>query len=286
MFSSKLGHFRGCGRRYANYSVKDGAVHRGRHFSGLGIETANYFRNVATSHRGVAWVLAFGREGDEELLSIRRAFAGSFQPVLVTLFQNWNHDFFRGSGIGRAFEDDQLAGAQVGRDGLGGVGNVAEVGFVVFVQRRRDADNDGIHFGDAGVVRRSFEAFGAGFLNFAGQDADNVRSALGQGRNFALIDIKACDLNLLLGIKQSQRQTDVAKTDDGDTGLTFLNLRQKVRDGIASGSGIRCLRHKLSFPILARQVPASSRWGEWISFSEFAALVEYFQQFTVTAVTD
>ena len=87
----------------------------------------------------------------------------------------------------------KLAGAQVRRNGFGGVGDVAEVGFVILVQRGGDADDDGVHLGQPGIVRGGFEALGAGLLNFAGQDADDVGTALGQGRDLALIDIEAGD---------------------------------------------------------------------------------------------
>ena len=98
--------------------------------------------------------------------------------MLVALFEDRNHDFFGGAGIGRAFEHYKLAGAQVRRDGFGRVRDVAEVGLVILVQRGRDADDDGVHLGQLGIVRGGFEALGAGLLNFAGQDADNVGTAL------------------------------------------------------------------------------------------------------------
>ena len=144
--------------------------------------------------------------------------------MLVPLFQDRNHDFFGGAGVGGAFEHHQLTGAQVRRDGLGGVRDVAEVGFVILIQRRRDADDDGVHLGQAGIVRGGFEALGAGLLNFAGQDADDVGAALGQSRDLALINIEAGDPELLLGIQQGQGQTDVAEADNGDSRLTSFNL--------------------------------------------------------------
>ena len=123
----------------------------------------------------------------------------AFKPVLVSFFQDRDHDFFSGAGVGGAFEYHQLARAQMRRNGLGRVRDVAQVGLVILIERSGNADDDGIHLCQAGVVRGGFEALGAGLLNFAGQDADNVGATLGQGRDLARINIEARHPHLLLG---------------------------------------------------------------------------------------
>ena len=117
-----------------------------------------------------------------------------------------------------------MTGAQMRSNGLRRVRDVAQVGFVILVQRRRDADDDGIHLGQARIVRRRLEALGAGLLNLARQDADDVGPALGQGRHLALVDIEAGHPKLLLGVEQGQGQADVAQADDGDARLPLFDL--------------------------------------------------------------
>ena len=90
------------------------------------------------------------------------------------------------------------------RNGLGRVRNVAEVGFVILIQRRGNANDDGIHVSQAGIVRGGLEALGAGLLNFAGQNTRNVSLALGQSRNLALINIETRYSQLLLCKKQPE----------------------------------------------------------------------------------
>src|SRR5208282_4921480 len=109
-------------------TAEDGAIERGCDCAGLGIESANHFRNIVTSHLGVAGILALGREHDPDLVVGGCSLAGSSQAGLVFLFENRNQDFFRGARVGSALEDDDLTSAQIGRYGVSGVGDVAEVG--------------------------------------------------------------------------------------------------------------------------------------------------------------
>jgi len=63
----------------------------------------------------------------------------------------------------------------------------------------------------AGHSEVASNPFRAGLLDLAGQDADNIRSALGQGGDFALIDVETGNPKLLLGVQQGEGQTDVAQ---------------------------------------------------------------------------
>ena len=49
-------------------------------------------------------------------------------------------------------------------------------------------------------------------------------------RDFALIDVEAGDPKLLLGVKQGERQTDVAQADNGNARLTLFNLVFQLRN--------------------------------------------------------
>ena len=120
---------------------------------------------------------------------------------------------------------------------------------MILIERRGDADDDGIHLFQAGVVRSGFEALGAGVLNFAGQDADNVGATLGQGRDLALINIEARHPHLLLGKQQGEGQADVAQTDNGDSRLTSFNFGFQIRNSGGGGYWRRSchLRHGFRF---------------------------------------
>ena len=154
---------------------------------------------------------------------MRRLVASSFQSGLILFLEDRDHHFFRGAGVGRALENDQLSGAQMGSDGVGGVGDVAEVGLVIFVQRSGDADDDGVHRGELRVVGGRGEALCFGGLNLFRSDAVDVGTALGQRIDFAGIDVEAGHLKFLLAVQQSQRKADVAQADDADAGLALLN---------------------------------------------------------------
>ena len=94
---------------------------------------------------------------------------------------------------------------------------------MILIQRRRNADDDGIHVSQAGIVRSGLESPGAGLLNLAGQNTRNVSLTLGQRRNLALINIETRYSQLLLRKQQSKRQTDVAQTNNSDSRLTSFN---------------------------------------------------------------
>src|SRR5208282_5730636 len=231
----QLGHLRGRGRGDGNGAAEDGAIECGSDFAGLRIQSANYFRNVVARHRGVAGVLALGRERDPDIAVAGCSLAGSFQAGPVLLFENRNQDFFGGAGIGGAFEDDDLTGAQMGGYGMSGVGDVAEIGLVIFVERRGDADDDRIHGGDLRIVGRGFEAVRLGRRDFLRSDAENVGAAVSQGIDFSLIDIKTCDGKLLLAVEQCQRQSNVAEADDADLSLARSNAAFQISKQGGSG---------------------------------------------------
>src|SRR5208282_6927922 len=116
----------------------------------------NHFWNIVTRDLGVAGILALGRKRDPDIMVAGCALAGGFQLGLVFLFENRNEDFFGGPGVGCTLEDDDLAGAQIGRDSVGGVGDAAEIGLVILVERRGDADDNRVHGGDLRIVSRGF----------------------------------------------------------------------------------------------------------------------------------
>ncbi len=94
----------------------------------------------------------------------------------------------------------------MGRKGVCSIGNEAEVRFVILVERSGDADDDGVHLIHAGVVGGGGKALRVGSPDFLCADAVDVRSALGESVDLALIDVEAGDLKLLFAEQQGQGQ--------------------------------------------------------------------------------
>src|SRR5215467_4236464 len=107
----------------------------------------------------------------------------------------------------------------MGSDGFARLRDKAKIRFLVFIQRRRNADDDSVHLREQPVVRGRFETVCASFLDFRGRNAVNIRTTLHERGNFALIDVESGYLELLLDVEQSQGKTDIAKADNGHAGL-------------------------------------------------------------------
>jgi hypothetical protein len=100
---------------------------------------ADDFGDVGGGELGVAGILAFRGIDDEDLRSDLEA--GGFDA---------GDDFLLGgAGVGGAFKAEDLADAEVGDHGVEGVGDEAEVGLEVFVERRGDTEDDGVAVLDA-----------------------------------------------------------------------------------------------------------------------------------------
>ena len=106
---------------------------------------------------------------------------------------------------------------------MSGVGDEAEIGFVVLIQRSGDADDDGVHFGDVGIVRVGGEAVRFGSLDLLGRDTVDVGTALGEGIDFAGVDVEPGYRKLFFAIQQSQWKADVSQADDAYAGLMLVD---------------------------------------------------------------
>jgi len=99
---------------------------------------------------------------------------------------------------------------------------------VILVERSGDADDDGVHLNQAGIIGGCGEALLFGFMDFFRGDAVDVRSALGEGFDFTAIDVEAGDGKLLVAEQQGQRKSHVAEADDADACLALLDLVLKL----------------------------------------------------------
>ena len=109
------------------------------------------------------------------------------------------------------------------------VRDVAQIGIVILVQRRRDTDNDGIHLLQPGIIAGSAEPLCSRRLNLGGRDTKDVRAPSLQSGNLALIDVEPGDGKLLLGIEKRERESDVAESDYSDARSFLFNLGLQFR---------------------------------------------------------
>jgi len=150
--------------------------------------------------------------------------AGYFEIKPIAGFETGDYQLFGCAGVGGAFEDDELAFLDVGRDGFDGAGDVAEVGLVVFVQRSGDTDDDGVHLGNVGVVGGRAEAGFPGLLDGLWKYADDVGAAAVELCYFGGFDVEAGDAEAFVAEEEGEREADVAHADDADAGFAGFHF--------------------------------------------------------------
>ena len=110
------------------------------------------------------------------------------------------------------------------RDGFDGAGDIAQIGLVILVQRRGDADDDRVHRGDLRVVGRGAKAGLLRLANHFWQNANNVGAAGIERVNLVGCNIEAGDAKLLPAEQQRQGQPDISHPHNADAGLTRSDL--------------------------------------------------------------
>jgi len=152
----QLGHFSDGGAADADGAAEDGAIHGGGEIRGGLAASADHLGNVVAGDGVVAGVFALrGKDYvDAGLVSA----ASNLETVGVSLFEERDHDLFSGAGVSGALKHDELALMDMGGEGANGAGDEAEVGLVVFIERGGNADDDGVHLRDFGVVGGGGEA--------------------------------------------------------------------------------------------------------------------------------
>src|SRR5208337_750698 len=144
--------------------------------------------------------------------------------MLVAALEDGDEHFFGSTGIGRALENDQLSGAQMGRNGLGCVSDVAEIRLVILTERSGDADDDRVHAGDLRVIRSGGETMRPRRLDLRRGDAIDVRPAGLKNIYLLLVNVETGHGKRLLAEEQRQRQADIAHSDNAHLGSTRLDF--------------------------------------------------------------
>lgn len=197
-----LGNF---GRRDGDDSLNRLLVEIAGKLGRFGIEPTDDLGCVGDAVLRIAGVDPLGREGEEKVFS-------NLEPGRFELRKD---DLAGGSGKGRAFEHDELAGPQGASDLRGGGGDVGDVGVSGLAERGRDADRDDVGLGQARHVGGGGEAFGLNEVgDRAGCDVLDVGCAAVEGVDGGGIDIEAEDIEADVGKGRSKREADIAETDD------------------------------------------------------------------------
>ena len=230
-------------RRDRNDLVDGRRVEGDRDLGRDGLDAADHLGNRAGVELRVARILAFGREGQQEVGGALQA--GGLEDRL---------DLFVGrAGIRGRLEDDELAGPQALCDLAGRIVHVREVGFAVLAEWRRHADQYRVAVADAVEVGGGREAAACDRGGDARRaDVLDIRLAAREGLDLLRVEIEADDREACLFEDQGQRQPDVALADDADAGGPPGNALLQLLDHLlVSGpvSGALAIR---SAPLEAR----------------------------------
>ena len=126
-------------------------------------------------------------------------------------------------------------------DGFRGVFNVAQIGLAIFIERRGDANDDGVRFRELGEIGDGIEVAAVHeLLDFCLRDVFDVGFAGVQHANFFGIGVKSSDLVTGFSKAKSERKADVATANDGDFELAAF---EKFGSSVRSHEGEQAPNH-------------------------------------------
>ena len=217
----QLLHFRhGGGRNFINAAGQNAAVKRRRDFRRVFADAADDLRRVLRLVLLVARIDALRREPEVEILAALQA----------ARFEDRLEQFFRRARVSRGFQNDDHAGVDIFCNGLGGALHIADIRLLVFVERSRHADGDGVDFLDKRKVGSSGKL--SGFHHVFQRVADDVADVVVpgvDGVNFFRLHVEADGFVAGLREFHRERQADVAEAHNADNGGLVLYFAQKFR---------------------------------------------------------
>src|SRR5579872_1889775 len=248
----QLGHFGGSRRADWDNFGDDRGVERYRRAPARGIGAANDLRNLRQAVLFVAGIFALWREGEEEIAGdVFGVGSGSDGALEAALFENRQKELFGRAGIRGGFENDELTLLEVRVDREAGVLDVAQVGFAAFVERRRDADDDGVDIFELGEIGGGAEVLAVDvLLNLGLLNVLDVGLARIEHRDLFGIGIESCHFVTGFGETEAEGKADISAADDayfelatfekfGFTVAWHLSLRRapKIVGGAARPKG-------------------------------------------------
>ena len=168
----------------------------------------------------VARVHALGRVAEEDVLADHGT--GGLQDRL--------DDLVRRPWVSRRLQDDELAGAEVRRHGLGCRHDVGDVRRAGLGERSRDADRQRVEVAHARVVGGRAEAVVEARVPLGGH-VDEVRRALLDRADPLLVQVDAGDVEARLGERHRQREAGIAEPDRAQPRLARLDAIVERRRG-------------------------------------------------------
>ncbi|MEY3457966.1 MAG: hypothetical protein RL215_1123 [Planctomycetota bacterium] len=206
------------------------AVEAAGEVTGVLVGATDDFGDACGGVVGVTWVFAFGAEGGEVVLSAEQA-AG-------VLIEDGDEDIAGGGGVGGAFEDDELSGAEDFGDGVSGGFDELEIGIAGLIEGSGDTDEQGISFVESGHIAGGIEdtagdPVGDGLVG----DMPDVAESLAEELDFCVVDVESEALEAGVGEGADERESDVAKSDDADFGGAVVDFGGKLCCELRDGGG-------------------------------------------------
>src|SRR4051794_28102249 len=159
---------------------------------------------------GIAGILALGREREVEV-------AARLQPAAL---QDRLHDLRRGARPRGRFEHDQLALAQMRRDRVRRLLDIAQIRLAVRRQWRRYADDDGVHVAHLVETRGGAQSPGGNRgADLRARNVPEVALAGIDAGGLLRVDIKTDHPEARRPRGQCEWHAHIAKPDDTDDGL-------------------------------------------------------------------
>ena len=125
----------------------------------------------------------------------------------------------------------------VGSYGLGGLPNIAKIGFVVLIKRRGDTDDQGIHIPGVGIFVCGPKAFCGSGGNLGLRYAIDIRPAVIKGLDLFGVNIESGHRKASFIEEESQRQSDITEANDSYFRGMRLNASEQRLQRLRTGSG-------------------------------------------------
>ncbi len=140
----QLGHFGGAGGTDRHHLLDRAGIKRDAGLRAVGGDAAANLRDVPGTEPRIARVFPLRRENEKDVFA-------DFEICRLDARQQF---LFRRPWVSGAFEGYDLSSAKKRNDGVGGGDDEAEVRLAVAIERRRNADDDGIRVAAAAYRRR------------------------------------------------------------------------------------------------------------------------------------
>ncbi len=204
-------------RNFIDTARQDAAVKHRSHFGGIRAHAAHDFRRIFRLILLIARIHTFRRKSKIKI----------FAALQAGRFQNWLQKLFRCARIGGGFQNYKHSPVCIFCYRLGRVFHIADIRLLIFVQRRRDTDSNGIYTADKRKIgsRRKPAAFHHLFKSIA-DDISNIIVTGIYGLDFFVLYIKADGFIAGFCKFHRKRQPHVTQAHNADNGGFVFDFTQ------------------------------------------------------------